>query len=244
MQSVVRTVYSETINGRVVDYADPVLRVYTVEKFFGVRALAYQPLFFAADFYGPFLSGLPQPLPVGPGCDICPAPVVAYEVPVEGYTDPLALVGDLEIATAASAVGDASVAPTPDPEVDYLSQQVADLQQEVEAAQVDDPQLTQELESVQQQPEPPPTPRKHKVKAQPPPESPPPQPPPAPAPAAQTPPTPQASTAPPPQQLPYPQLRPAVAYTVSEDVRQQIHFQVRENVKLHQQQRVLTWPEL
>jgi hypothetical protein len=244
MQSVVRTVYSETINGRVVDYADPVLRVYTVEKFFGVRALAYQPLFFAADFYGPFLSGLPQPLPVGPGCDICPAPVVAYEVPVEGYTDPLALVGDLEIATAASAVGDASVAPTPDPDVDYLSQQVADLQQEVEAAQADDPQLTQELESVQQQREPPPAPRKHKVKTKAPTESPPPEPSPTAAPAAQTQPVQQASTVPQPQQFPDPQFRSAVAYTVPEDVRQQIHSQVRENVKLHQQKRALTWPEL
>ena len=228
MQSVVRTVYSETINGRVVDYADPVLRVYKVEKFFGVRAFAYQPLFFAADFYGPFLSGLPQPLPVGPECDVCPAPVVAYAVPVQAYTDPLALVGDLEIATAASAASDASAAPSPDPDVDYLSQQVANLQQEVEAAQADDPQLTQELESAQQEPEPPPPPRKHKSKTQPPPESPPPEP----------------SPAPQPQQLPDPQFSPAVAYTVPEDVRQQIHSQVRENVKLHQQKRALTWPEL
>lgn len=244
MQSVVRTVYSETINNRVVDYAEPVLRIYTVEKFFGVRAFAYQPLLFAADFYRPFLSGLAQPLPVGPQCDICPASVVAYEVPVQTYTDPLALVGDLEIATAAAA-SDASSAPaTPDPEVDYLSQQVADLQQEVEAAQADDPQLFQELESVQQEPEPPPTPRKHKVKTQSTPESPPPEPSPTSVPAAQTQPMQQASTVPQPQQFPDPQFRPAVAYTVSEDVRQQIHSQVRENVKLHQQQRALTWPEL
>lgn len=250
VQSLVRTVYSESINNRVVDYAEPVLRVYTVEKFFGVRAFAYQPAFFAADFYGPFLSGLPQPLPMGPACDICPAPVVAYEVPVQAYTDPLALVGDLEIATAASAAGDASAAPAaPDPDVDYLSQQVADLQQQVEAAQADDPQLTQELESVPPEPQPQPTPRKHKVKTPPPPAAPAPepsqaQPPPTAAPPAQSATTQQTSAASQAQQFPDPQLRPAVAYTVTEDVRQQIHSQVRENVKLHQEQRALTWPEL
>jgi hypothetical protein len=37
---------------------------------------------------------------------------------------------------------------------------------------------------------------------------------------------------------------PAAAFRVPEDVRQQIHKQVRDNIKLHQQKRALNWPDI
>lgn len=259
-REIVRTVYAETINDRVVEYGEPVRRTYFAQRYYGVLAYAYQPVVFAAGFYSPFAQPFAQPIRVAPGCHICPAPVVAFEHPVAEYSDPMDLVGDLEISTALSDNVEAPTyvsgqAPPPSAEVSYLSQQVADLQQQVDSAKTQDAQLSQELAAGQSGApadgpvdmsldptiQPPPAPVHHD-----------------PAPPRRPPPTPADPTLDPtiqsthlqmqPQSpssaLPEPTMRPAVAYMVPDPVRKQIHDQVRDNVKLHQANQALTWPEL
>jgi len=201
-----RTVYSETVANHTIVYRTPIVRTYVPATYFGVPVFAYQPVVFAPGFYGPFVVGFAQPLIVTPACLICPAPVVAFAHPVQQYSDPVALVGDLQITSAVTDGGNPQVAdkspppaPASDTEVAQLAKLVAALAQAVDSAKADNADSRSQIDS------------------------------------------PQA------QQTGQPETRSAdasVAYTIPEDVRQQIHQQVRDNIELHKSNQPLTWPYL
>jgi hypothetical protein len=197
---VVRTDYARVVIGRPVFYSAPVIRRYDVVNYYGYPVLAYEPVVFAAPFFGPFLVGFPQPVFVTPACVFCPAPVVVWQQPVQSYSDPVDLVADLQIT---SAVQDGMAeAPPPaaldssfsqeDPQVAELKEQVSAIQQQVDAESESNADLRSQVAQLQKN-------------------------------AAAT---------------------PAVAFSVPEPVRQQIHKQVRDNIRLHQEKRALTWPDV
>jgi hypothetical protein len=138
---VVRTDYARVVVGRPVFYPAPVIRRYDVVNYYGYPVLAYQPAVFAPVFFGPFLVGFPQPVFVTPTCLFCPAPVVAWQQPVQSYSDPVDLVADLQITSAvqdgmAEAPPPTALdsAPLPDdPQVADLRAQVSAIQQQVDA---------------------------------------------------------------------------------------------------------------
>ena len=154
---IARTVHSERMINHTVIYSTPIVRTYVPETYFGVPVFAYQPVVFAPVFYGPFALAFAQPLSVTPACLICPAPVVAFARPVQQYSDPVALVGDLQITSAVSdgagnpQVADKSPPPASDPEVAQVVQQVAALLQEVDSAKADNPDLRSQIDSLQGQ---------------------------------------------------------------------------------------------
>ena len=154
---IARTVYSERMSKQTVIYRTPIVRTYAPETYFGVPVFAYQPVVFAPAFYEPFRVGFAQPLSVTAACLICPAPVVAFARPVQQYSDPVALVGDLQITSAVTdgagnpQVADKSPPPASDPEVAQVVQQVAALLQQVDSAKADNPDLRSQIDSLQGQ---------------------------------------------------------------------------------------------
>ena len=108
LQAVQRTIYATTVSGRIVSLQRPIVRFYTVNTFGGYSTFVYQPVAFPAPFYGAFYAPLGFPIVVGPQCLICPMPTVAFAGPPAQYTDPMDVLGDDQIA---DAVGDDGVAP-------------------------------------------------------------------------------------------------------------------------------------
>ena len=196
---VIRTDYARMVVGRPVFYSVPVIRQYEVANYYGYPVLAYQPAVFAPLFFGPFLVGFSQPVVVAPACLFCPAPVVAWQQPVQSYADPVDLIADLQITSAVQdgmaeappPVALDSAPPQEDPQVADLREQVNAIQRQVDAETQSNADLQNQVAELQKK----------------------------------------AAT-------------PSTAFNVSEPVRQQIHKQVRENIKLHQDNRALTWPDI
>ncbi len=195
---IVRTEYASIVGGYPEFHPLPVLFRYDVATFYGVPVLTYEPAVFSPLFLGPFLVGFAQPVVVTSACLICPAPVVAWEQPVQAYADPVDLVADLQITSAVqdgmadAASVDALPIAVSDPEIADLKTQVAALQDQVDAAARDNAELRDTVASLKSEDS----------------------------------------------------AGNQAAFTVSDDVRQQIRSQVRENFKLHQERRELNWPEL
>jgi hypothetical protein len=108
LQAVQRTIYATTVSGRIVSLQRPIVRFYTVNTFGGYSTFVYQPVVFPAPFYGAFYAPLGFPIVVGPQCLICPMPTVAFAGPPAQYSDPMDVLGDDQIA---DAVGDDGVVP-------------------------------------------------------------------------------------------------------------------------------------
>jgi hypothetical protein len=197
---VIRTDYARVVVGRPVFYSAPVIRRYDVMEYYGYPVLAYEPMVFAPTFFGPFLIGFQQPVLVTPACIFCPAPVVAWQQPVQAYSDPVDLVADLQITSAVQdgmaeappPVALDSAPPQDDPQVADLRVQVSAIQQQVDEEAQSNSDLRNQVAELQK----------------------------ANAPA------------------------PPTAFNVPEPVRQQIHKQVRDNIRLHQEKRALTWPDI
>jgi hypothetical protein len=227
-----RTVFRETVLDRLVTYDHPIIRRFYPNVYAGVQYYVYQPVFSTPVFYQSFYYHFHRPFFVRVGCFICPPPVVGWVSPPVSYVDPLDLLGDLMISTAVAdsepPADPDSPPPPPDPEVAALQAQVAQLQQQVNDEQADNTELHQQLTALQapdpssdQSSEPAADQGTDSAPSKP-----------APQPAVD------ASA-----EAPHPQLQ-KVAYTVPQDVRAQIHEQVKEDLKLQEQHRDLTWPDV
>jgi hypothetical protein len=130
------------VRGRYVILPTHAVYAYDVVPLYGVPMYVYRAPFYLTSFYAPFYAPLGFPVAVGMACVICPPPVVAFEHPVQTYSDPVDLMADLQIAgafqdgSAGSPEGE-SVAMPPaasEAEIAELRKQVDELQQEVAAA--------------------------------------------------------------------------------------------------------------
>jgi hypothetical protein len=146
---VYRTVYTRWVRGRYVVLPVHAVYVYDVVPYYGVPMYIYRAPYYATAFYAPFYAPLGFPVVVGMACLVCPPPVVAFERPVQSYSDPVDLMADLQIA---GAFHDGSVDPpdAPPPEMQpsvteaelaELRKQVEELQQQLAATAKGNPEL-------------------------------------------------------------------------------------------------------
>jgi hypothetical protein len=105
---VQRTVYAVTDSGHVRELPTPVRRYYEVTKFGERDTFVYRPMVYPTPLYALFYVPLALPLVVGPRCLVCPTVGAVFEVPRNQYSDPIDLLGDMQIA---DAVNDQGVAP-------------------------------------------------------------------------------------------------------------------------------------
>ncbi|HEY1796963.1 MAG TPA: hypothetical protein VGG57_12685 [Stellaceae bacterium] len=135
---MLRATHTVVIGGALVTLGAPLMRTFTIVSFHGVVIHPYVPLDYEPVWYSPFLQPLPEPIAIGPDCDFCPPPVIAFDTPVAAYTDADELLGDMVLASAVQegiAMLAATAAPSPaDPELDGLASDVASLQEQVAAA--------------------------------------------------------------------------------------------------------------
>jgi hypothetical protein len=99
-RAIQRTVFTSIVAGTAIALGVPLIQVFGVTPYGGVMIYPYYPVVYQPVYYGMFLSPFPAPVIYGPACLICPPPVVAFGAPIVAYTDPEDLVGDLQIATA------------------------------------------------------------------------------------------------------------------------------------------------
>jgi hypothetical protein len=115
---VQRTIYAASVGGEVREFARPIRRYYTVMPFGGYDTYVYRPLLYGAAVFAVLYAPFAFPIAVGPQCVICPQPGVEFAAPPERYSDPIELLGDMQVA---DAVGDQGVPPvdesTADPAV-------------------------------------------------------------------------------------------------------------------------------
>jgi hypothetical protein len=102
---VQRTIYGTTFRGAFRPLATPIRRYYTVTSFGGSNIFVYRPVGYAAGVFAALYSPFALQIAVGPQCLICPGPNVVFAVPPEGYSDPIALLGDLQVADAVTDEG-------------------------------------------------------------------------------------------------------------------------------------------
>jgi len=145
-----RTVYTAVAAGVAVALGVPLVQTYAVVPYNGIEIYPYAPMVvepgIIVGMRRPFLA----PVIVGPACLFCPPPVIAFAEPVMAYNDPVEMMADMQIATAFNdgmSVLDESTLPPPPPdytpppyyapvstdEVSQLQQQVASLEQQVQA---------------------------------------------------------------------------------------------------------------
>ena len=109
---VQRTIYSTTVGGRVQELPVPIRRYYTVNRVAGYDTFVYQSRPYPPLVYALFYAPLAFPIVVGPRCFVCPTAGVVFEVPPSRYSDPVELLGDMQIA---GAVNDQGLVPVADP---------------------------------------------------------------------------------------------------------------------------------
>jgi hypothetical protein len=105
---VQRTIYAVNESGQIRELATPQLRYYTITPMRGYDMFVYQPVVYEAPLYALFYTPLALPILMSPRCLICPDPRAVFVVPQSQYSDPIELVGDMQIA---SAVADQGIAP-------------------------------------------------------------------------------------------------------------------------------------
>ena len=135
---VERVEYARLVNGGPVFISRPIVRVYDVVPVFGAPVYLYRPTYFEPVFYSPFFSPFAAPLLMTQACVICPARLVAFATPVASYTDPIALMGDLQISTgfedgAARLPASSRLPDRDDRALEQMRAQISDLQQQVSA---------------------------------------------------------------------------------------------------------------
>jgi hypothetical protein len=111
-----RTVFTTFTNGRPVPLVRPIHHYYTPTLAFGVPVLVYQPVLYPVAFVAPFLAPLAAPVSAGPDCPLCQQIAQIIGAPQPSYSDPMDLLGDMEMA---DAVGDQGLPPDePPPDAD------------------------------------------------------------------------------------------------------------------------------
>lgn len=95
MPAVARTTYASWSAGTYRALATPVTSYYSVLPLDGLTVFARRPPAWPPRFYRPFYVALPWVLVAGPGCPICPP---AAGEAATGYSDPMALLGDAQLA--------------------------------------------------------------------------------------------------------------------------------------------------
>ncbi len=105
---VQRTIYATSVGGEVREFGRPIRRYYSVMPFGGYDTYVYRPLIYGAAVFAVLYAPFAFPIAVGPQCVICPQAGVAFAVPPERYSDPIELLGDMQVA---DAVNDQGVAP-------------------------------------------------------------------------------------------------------------------------------------
>ena len=115
---VQRTIYATTVSGQVRELAMPIRRFYTVTQFRGYNTFVYRPLLYGAAVFAVLYAPFAFPIAVGPQCLVCPDPGVAFAVPPERYSDPIDLLGDMQVA---DAVADQGVPPVDESDADQSS---------------------------------------------------------------------------------------------------------------------------
>ena len=114
---VQRTIYATTVAGHVQALPVPIRRYYTVNRVAGYDTFVYQSRPYPPLVYALFYAPLAFPIVVGPRCFVCPTSGVVFEVPPNQYSDPVELLGDMQIAGAVTDQGIVPVAePTAGPE--------------------------------------------------------------------------------------------------------------------------------
>jgi hypothetical protein len=118
---VQRTIYATTGAGQFRELATPIRRYYTVTRFGGSDTFVYRPLVYAAAVFTALYSPFAFQIAVGPQCLVCPGPNVVFAVPPERYSDPVELLGDMQVA---GAVTDQGVPPFDEPATDQGTAEV------------------------------------------------------------------------------------------------------------------------
>jgi hypothetical protein len=95
-----RTVYGNVYAGAPVFFNAPLVRTYYPVAMWGSPYYVYRPALFDLAVYGVFVQPLVQTVVVISDCVICPGRVVTFAAPVASYSDPVLLMGDLQITTA------------------------------------------------------------------------------------------------------------------------------------------------
>jgi hypothetical protein len=118
---VQRTIYATTVAGQFRELATPIRRYYTVTRFGGNDTFVYRPVVYAAAVFTALYSPFAFQIAVGPQCLVCPDPNVVFAVPPERYSDPIELLGDMQVA---GAVSDQGLPPFDEPGSDQGSPEV------------------------------------------------------------------------------------------------------------------------
>jgi hypothetical protein len=146
-QVIERTRYARWSHGRPEYEPQPVIRRYDVVHIHGAPVAQYRPSRFAPDDYRGYYTRFAVPLVVGA------AAWVAFAAPATTYSDPVALMGDMQISSgfeegyAYSGPYDASPVDA-SPEAEGLRRQMATVQQQVKASVQSNPALKNQLATV------------------------------------------------------------------------------------------------
>jgi hypothetical protein len=118
---VQRTIYATIVAGQFRELATAIRRYYTVTRFGGYDTFVYRPVGYAPAVFAALYAPFAFQIAVGPQCLICPGPNVVFAVPPEGYSEPIELLGDMQVA---DAVTDQGVPPVDEPVTDQGSAEV------------------------------------------------------------------------------------------------------------------------
>jgi hypothetical protein len=111
--AVQRSIYATSRFGHIVMLPTPIRRTYLIESVGAYPTFVYSPAPFPVPLFGVLFAPFAVPIVVGPQCLVCPGGSVAFATPQASYADPVALLGDEQIADAAADNGMAPVAAPP-----------------------------------------------------------------------------------------------------------------------------------
>jgi hypothetical protein len=106
---VQRTIYATSLSGQIRVLPTPIRRYYTVTRFGGYDTFVYRPIAYGAAVYAVLYAPLAFQIAVGPQCLVCPDPNAVFAVPPERYSDPIELLGDMQVADAVTDQGAAPI---------------------------------------------------------------------------------------------------------------------------------------
>jgi hypothetical protein len=107
---VQRTIYATTVDGAVQQLPMPIRRYYTLNRVAGYDTFVYQSQPYPPLVYAFLYAPLAFPIAVGPRCSICPSAGVLFAAPPSQYSDPVEILGDMQIAGAVTDQGVVPVA--------------------------------------------------------------------------------------------------------------------------------------
>lgn len=115
-QLIQRTVYATTVRGVFIPLPHPIYHYYSLVAVGGFATYVYEPVVYAPAFFVPLYAPFGAAVIVGPACVLCPVTTVVFAQPVVQYADPMVLLGDQQIADAAAGAAPEDQAQPPPPE--------------------------------------------------------------------------------------------------------------------------------